>query len=74
LLAATAGDYKARNFGESSRDECSDGIVAKAKSVTDAGSDGDDVFQRAAKFYADDIVTSIDAEAGVAQSLLHSFR
>ena len=62
--AASAGDDEAGHFGEAPGNEGRCGIVSEAQAVADAGGDGNDIFQRAAEFDADDIVIGVDAEAG----------
>ncbi len=69
--AASAGDDEARHFGQAARDEGGDGVVAEAEAVADSGGDGDGVLQRAAEFHADHVVVGVDAEARVAEFLLH---
>ena len=48
--------------------------MAESQSVAHSGRDGDDVFQRAAKFHSDHVVVGVDPEAGIAEFTLHGFR
>ena len=62
FAAATAGDGEAGDFGNAAGDEGGGGVVAEADSGSDSGGDGDDVFERAAEFDADDIGGGVEAE------------
>ena len=72
--ASAAGHDQARHFGETARDQRRHRIVAEAEAIANAGSDGDDVLQRAAQLHADHVVVGIDAKAGIVERLLHGAR
>ena len=50
------------------------GVVAVAEAVAHARADGDDVFQRAAVFHAENIRAAIDAKFRAVKKSLHRFR
>ncbi len=62
------------NFGQSARLKGGLGVVAKAGAITDAGGDGDDIFQGSAQLHSDDVVAAIAAQGAAVQLLLQGDR
>ena len=62
IAAAAAGYGEAGDFGDAAGHEGGGGVVAEADAGGDAGGDGDDVFERAAEFDANDVGGGIEAE------------
>ena len=61
-------------FRQRPRDQSGLGVVAVAQPVAHAGSDGDDVFQRAAVFHAEDVRAAVNAKLGTVEKSLHRLR
>jgi len=61
LRIASAGDSEPCHFGDATGDERGSGVMAQADAHSDAGSDGDDVFESAAEFHPDDIAGCVQA-------------
>lgn len=66
-------DAESCDFGEPACDERGLCVVAESESVACAGGDGDDVFERAAEFDADDVGAGVDAEGGRHEGFLNGF-
>lgn len=64
-------DGESGDFVESAGDHAGGGVVAEIHAADGAGSDGDDVFDCAANFDADDVVGGVAAESVGAENLLH---
>ena len=64
------GEAEAGHFGQATGHEGGLGVVAVTQSVGHAGADGDDVFDGAGEFDADDVVADVGAEGGGAEPLL----
>ena len=62
FAAASAGYGEAGDLGDAAGDEGGGGVVAEADSGGDSGGDGDDVFEGAAEFDADDVGAGVEAE------------
>ena len=55
FLTAAASDHQASHFRQAARDQGGDRVVAKSQAMANSGGDGDGIFQRSAKFDADDV-------------------
>ena len=62
LSPSPKGFAQATHLCQAAGNQCGAGIIARAKPVTHAHRDGDDVFQDAAQFATDDIIIRIDPE------------
>ncbi len=71
---AATGHHQPSHLRQTARDQGRNGIVSQAQARTDAGGDGDDVFQRSAEFDADGVVIGVNAKAGIAEFMLHAAR
>ena len=70
FAARAAGHGEARDLGDAAGDERGGGVVAEAHAGGDAGGDGDDIFERAAEFDADDVGGRVEAEGFGGEFLL----
>src|SRR5262249_5086107 len=67
-------DAKLRHLMQPARDQRGVGVESEAEAFEHAGSDGDDVLQRAGDLDADDVGGVIEPESGAGKRLLHDLR
>ncbi len=63
-------DAEAGDFDESAGEEGGFGVVAGAHAVEDTGGDGDDVFESAGEFDAEEVVVAVDAKVTGGEEVL----
>ncbi len=68
---SAACDHQPRHLRQSAGDQRGYGVVPQIKTGKDARSDGNNIFQGAPEFHADNIVVGVDTESRIAEFLLH---
>lgn len=71
--AGSGGDAEAADFGLAAGDDGGFGIIAEAEAISDAGGDGDAIFEGAAEFDSEAVGTAIDAEGEGMEGGLDAF-
>ena len=61
-------------FGEAARQQRALAVEAEAHAVTDAGGEGNHIFQRAGGFHADHVVGGVEPEAARGEGALYALR